>query len=87
MSYKALTALGLFAALISSPALAQKSQDTLRLAINDMFPVMDPYNFPLDENAEFYRSVYQGLVDFDEHHGKFVGTLAKSWKRIDGKTI
>ncbi len=87
MSRKLLTAVGLVAAMASAPAFAQKSQDTLRLAINDMFPVMDPYNFPLDENAAFYRTVYQGLVDYDEHHGKFVGTLAKSWKRLNPTTL
>ncbi len=67
---------------LASPAFAQKSNETIRLAINDMFPKMDPYNYPLDENAAFYRTVYQGLIDYDEHNRKWVGTLAKSWKRL-----
>ena len=88
MSRSASIAVGLVAALIAAtPALAQKSADTLRLAINDMFPLMDPYNFPLDENAAFYRTVYQGLTDLDEHNGKFVPTLAKSWKRLSPSAI
>jgi len=88
MSRTASLAAGLVAALIATtPAYAQKSADTIRLAINDMFPVMDPYNFPLDENAAFYRTVYQGLTDYDEHNHKFVPTLAKSWKRLSDTAI
>ena len=75
------------ALLAPVPAFAQKSADTIRLAINDMFPLMDPYNFPLDESAAFYRTIYQGLVDLDEYHGKFVPTLAKSWKRLSPTAI
>ena len=74
--------------LATAPAAdAQKSADTLRLAINDMFPSSDPYHFPLDENAEFYRTVYQPLVIFDEHQQKFVPILAKSYQRIDDTTF
>ena len=71
----------------ASPALAQKSADTIRIAINDMFPVVDPYNFPQDEQTSFNIAVYQGLLSYDEHNGKYVNTLAKSWKRIDDKTL
>ena len=88
MSFRSKLVAGVAAAVMAStPAFAQKSQDTIRLAINDMFPALDPYNFPLDENAAFYRTVYQGLVDYDEHHGKFVGILAKSWKRLSDTAI
>ena len=41
-------AAGLLAGLAAAPAAAQKSKDTLRIAINDMFRVSDPYHFPLD---------------------------------------
>ncbi len=75
------------AALAAAPASAQKAQDTIRLAINDMFPSSDPYNFPYDENSQFYRTAYQTLVSFDEHNGKFVPILAKSFTRIDPTTI
>ncbi len=70
-----------------NPAAAQKSADTIRIAVNDMFPVVDPYNFPQDEQTSFNISVYQGLISYDEHNGKYVNTLAKSWKRIDDKTL
>ena len=73
--------------LVAGAAQAQKSADTLRIAVTDMFSVTDPYHLPLDENAAFYRSIYQGLVDFDEYERKFVPILAKSWKRLDDMTV
>ena len=76
-----------WALFVAGAANAQKSADTLRIAVADMFSVTDPYHLPLDENAAFYRSVYQGLVDFDEYERKFVPILAKSWKRIDDLTV
>jgi peptide/nickel transport system substrate-binding protein len=76
---------GILAAM--GPASAQKSADTIRMAINDMFPLVDPYNFPQDEQTSFNVGVYQGLVNYDERNGKYVNTLAKAWKRIDDKTL
>jgi peptide/nickel transport system substrate-binding protein len=87
MSRKVAAALGVASALfVAAPALAQKSADTLRIAITDMFSLSDPYNLPLDENAAFYREIYESLIDFDEHAGKWVPNLAKSFKRIDDLT-
>jgi peptide/nickel transport system substrate-binding protein len=87
--YRKFTALAGLAMALSTayPALAQKSADTIRLAINDMFPLVDPYNYPQDEQTSFNVGVYQGLLNYDEHNGKYVNTLAKSWKRINDKTL
>lgn len=74
-------------ALSTAPAAAQKSEDTLRMAITDMFSVLDPYHFPLDEAGQYYRNVYETLLSYDERKHEFVPRLAKSWKRIDSKTI
>ena len=89
MSRKLTGALGLAAAalLVAMPAHAQKSKDTLRVVIQDMFGAIDPYNFPHDEAGSFYRTLYNNLVDFDEWNAKFVPSLAKTWKRIDNQTI
>jgi len=88
MSRTASLAAGLVAAFIATtPAFAQKSADTIRLAINDMFPLVDPYNFPQDEQTSFNVAVYQGLLNYDERNRKYVGTSAKAWRRIDDKTL
>jgi peptide/nickel transport system substrate-binding protein len=80
---------GIAAALLigAQPAAAQKSKDTLRMAVTDWWSTLDPFHFPLDEAAVFYRTVYDTPVAFDERTKKFVPRLAKSWKRIDDRTI
>ena len=83
----AMWSLAIVAALAVGPAAAQKSQDTLRMASTDWWPMQDPYHFPLDEAAVYYRTVYETLIAYDERNKKFVPRLAKSWKRIDNKTL
>ena len=73
--------------MFAGPALAQKSKDTLRIAINDPFSVLDPYHFPQDEVGYIARGIYGHLIDYDEHNGKYVPELASSWKRIDPVTL
>ena len=74
-------------ALQADPAAAQKSKDTLRMATTDWWATLDPYQFPLDEAAVFYRTLYETLVSYDERAKKFVPRLAKAWRRIDDRTL
>ncbi|NQV55807.1 MAG: hypothetical protein HQ503_08115 [Rhodospirillales bacterium] len=71
----------------ASPAMAQKSKDTVRLAINDPFTNVSSYCIPAVEVGNFSRRVYSTLIGFDEHTQKYVPLLAKSWKRIDNTTL
>ena len=82
-------ALGVVAALAigAQPASAQKAKDTLRMAVTDWWSTLDPYHFPLDEAAVFYRTVYETPVAFDERTHRYVPRVAKSWKRIDNRTL
>src|SRR5215469_3655932 len=68
-------------------AFANKADDTLRIAVTDWFGTLDPYQFPIDEAAVFYQTVYETLVRFDERRQEYVPWLAKSWRRIDDKTL
>jgi peptide/nickel transport system substrate-binding protein len=74
-------------ALSVEPVAAQKAQDTLRMAVTDWWSTLDPYHFPQDEAAVFYRAIYETLVGYDERQKKFVPRLAKAWKRLDNRTI
>lgn len=78
---------GIAASLAVQPALAQKSQDTLRLAIISPFAILSQYDLPHEESGMFHRDIYEFLLKYDEHNKKFVPALAKSWKRIDDKTL
>jgi len=79
--------LGATVTFVAVPAFAQKSQDTLRIAINNPFSVLSSYDLPLDEAGIFSHDVYDYLLKYDEHNQKFVPSLAKSWKRIDNQTV
>ena len=82
--FAALAAIGF---LMATPAHAGKADDTLRYAVNDWWSTLDPYVFPLDEAAVFFRNVYETLISYDERAHKFVPRLAKSWQQIDDKTF
>jgi peptide/nickel transport system substrate-binding protein len=69
------------------PAFAGKADDTLRYAVNDWWSTLDPYQFPLDEAAVFFRNVYETLISYDERNHKFVPRLAKAWRQVDDKTF
>ncbi len=75
------------AIVCAAPAFAQKSQDTIRVAINNPFVALSSYNLPLDEASVFYSEVYERLVYYDEHTQKYAPALAKAWKRIDNMTL
>lgn len=73
-------------ALSVQPAIAQKSKDIMRFGINDPFSSLDSYHVPHEETGLFTRVMYGVLLVYDEHQGKFLPELAKSWKQIDAKT-
>lgn len=75
------------ATLVSSQVQAQKAEDTVRIAINDTFAVLDSYHAPFDEAAAFDRVVYQSLIGYDQVAQKPLYILAKSLKRLDNKTL
>lgn len=70
-----------------APSMAGRADDTLRIAVTDWWSTLDPYQFPLDEAAVFYQTVYDTLLSYNERTHKFVPRLAKSWKQIDDRTI
>jgi peptide/nickel transport system substrate-binding protein len=73
--------------LAAGPAAAQKSKDTMRISTIEFFSSLDYYFDPASENLQFVRNMYGHLLAMDEHTGKFVLELAKSWKRINDTTI
>ena len=70
-----------------SPALANKANDTLTVAVHDWWSTLDPYQFPLDEANVFYTIVYETLVGYDEREHKIIPRLAKAWRQVDDKTV
>ena len=55
MHISKLTLLAAVAGLAATPALAQKSKDTLRIAVNNPFAVLSGYHLPVDDAGAIYR--------------------------------
>lgn len=63
------------------PAVAQKSQDTLRFPVQGMEAGIDSYLFPGTFHYIWAPSVYDNLLGFNPVKGEFVGQLAKAWSQ------
>lgn len=74
-------------AIATGPALAQKSKNTLRTAFNSPIKGVSYYYDPKPDTAMSQGAVYDGLVWYNGETNKLENLLAKSWKRIDPKTI
>ncbi len=74
-------------AFVAGSAAAQKANDTIKITIQEGFPALDPYNYPSNEAGQWSRDIYGRLTVYDEHKGQMIGELAKSWKKIDDRTI
>ena len=75
------------AGLITSPVMAQKSKDTLRIGFYDPISIVDATYDPKPETGFLSGAVYDNLLAYDRKSGEFKPSLAKSWKRIGAKTI
>ena len=64
------------------PAFAQKAKDMLRFAVTEPFKGLSGYYYSASEAAPFYRQVFDYLIGYNEHEGKFQPGLAKSWTRL-----
>lgn len=82
-----LTVLGMAAWLAASPAHADKKSDTLRIAFHDPISMVDIIHDPKPETQFMSSMVYDTLLHFNSWTREFKPLLAKSWKRIDAKTL
>jgi len=68
-------------------AFAQKSADTIRIAMNFPIKRLSGYYQPDPEAGMFFRLMEEPLIRYDESEAKFIPALAESWKRIDDRTL
>ena len=66
---------------------AQKSKDTMRIAVTENVSRLSAYYFPQPDGNFFFKELYDNLVTYDESNKKFLPSLAKSWQRIDDTTL
>lgn len=75
------------AAMLVSPALAQKAKDTLRIAVHQPISTIDGIFDPSPQTSLTSRMVLDYLINFDPRTKTYVPGLAESWTRIDDRTI
>ena len=84
MTFAAMSAAVLITA---SPALAQKSAQTIRTAFTAPIEGLDWNQVPGSERHFTSHSLFDTLVVVDEKTGKTVPLLAESFKRVDPRTL
>ena len=72
--------------VIASPAVAQKSKDTLRYPNPEAQSTLDTYLAPGSFANVWETSVYSNLLGFDPKKGQYTPLLAKSWSQPDPLT-
>lgn len=80
------TMAALATALSASSALAQQSRDTLRIGVLEQLKGLSTFHFPGREQGFFERQIHDRLIAFNETTGKFMPSLAKSWKVVNPTT-
>ena len=75
------------AVLSGAPALAQKSKDSLRSVSFEPISILDDVFNAQPSSRQITQAIFDQLAQFDWTQGKWVPSLAKSWKLIDDKTV
>jgi peptide/nickel transport system substrate-binding protein len=79
---------GLLATAAAIPAAdAQKAKDTLRIGFYQPVRLVDYFFEPGPEATLAARMVFDTLVNYDPDKREFTSGIAKSWKRIDDRTM
>jgi peptide/nickel transport system substrate-binding protein len=88
MSRPSMQVLGVATAalMVATPALAQKSKDTLRYPTGELRATIDPILSPGPHTELWGASIYDNLLGFDPKAGQFKPLLAKSWSQPDPTT-
>lgn len=72
---------------VSGPALAGKTDDTLKVAFTKELENVDAYFNSAREGVILQRSIWDGLLYRDQATGEYKGNLATSWKWVNDTTL
>jgi peptide/nickel transport system substrate-binding protein len=87
MSKRLLAAAVALASLAASPALADKRDNTVRFAYDQVIENVDPYFNNVRLGVILGANVWDTLIYRDPVTNEYKGQLATSWKWIDDKTL
>jgi peptide/nickel transport system substrate-binding protein len=74
-------------ALLIAPAAAQKSQETLRVALSNPISTIFVENNPDPETDLASRAVFDELICYDHQKLEFAPLLAQSWTQVNDTTL
>ncbi len=74
-------------AALAHPTSAQKAKDTLRIAANEAYTVLSPYDLGLNEVSPIYEDIYSRLLVFNENKRQWIPEMAASWEHLDPTTV
>ncbi len=80
------TLLGTAMAVVAGPALAQKKDNTVRIAFFDPISMIDAVYDPKPETGFTTNAVYDRLMTYETAAGKFRPRIAESWTRVNPTT-
>lgn len=80
-------AIALMGLALLTPAQAQKSKDTLRVAVYEPIATVDNTFEPQPQTSLFSAMVFDTLVSFDSLKRESAPLLARSWRRLDDLTV
>lgn len=83
----ALAAIFIAAFTLATPALANRSDDTIRYAFVSALPNIDPYFNGLLDGTILADQVWDTLIYRDPVSGEFRGNLATSWKWLGDRSL
>jgi len=72
---------------LTAPALADKANDTLRVAVQDPISTVDNYLDPKPETGLSTNAIFDTLIVYDMASASFKPDLAESWTRVDDRTL
>jgi len=72
---------------IITPAVAQKSKDTLRISFYQPIRQIDGFYEAGPEATVAARMIQDNLVNYDNTKNEYIGGIATSWKHVDPLTL
>jgi peptide/nickel transport system substrate-binding protein len=74
-------------ASLATPAFADKKDNTVRFAVGQTIPNLDPYFNTLAVGTVLADQVWDTLIYRDPETGEYTGDLATVWRWVDDKTL
>jgi len=84
---RAMSLIAAVAVALSSPALAQKSADTIRIGMAETIATLSTYHDSTPASHFLSHGLFDTLIAYDERTNSYQPLIATTWKRADDRTL